>query len=142
MSKRRANERLNPIKLSLEVDQEQLHVLDSVSETLPPNLKCILPILAAVRKECGGVYIPPHRRSVPVNQAFFDALFVYEKMKLTTSNRPDRPAISKAPRRRRKPWALTLRRDLHRMFFSSDRNRFKQMRSCQQILVSVNLLCL
>lgn len=58
MSQRNSAENQGPVRPALEIDEEQLQILRSAPELLPPSLKCIAPLLESIRKERGGVTIP------------------------------------------------------------------------------------
>lgn len=65
MSKRRAEKDISLQDLALHVDEEQLKTLHSVPEILPSNLRCIAPLLEAIRRAY-ACPVTPHKRSLPV----------------------------------------------------------------------------
>ena len=139
MSKRKTTEGQEQERLALNVDEEQLAALQLVPQNLHPNLKCLEPLLESIRKAYSGT-IPPHKRSLPVNQSLYDALYVYEKMKLICSNRLGKQPISSEPLRWRKPCSLTSKIMIHHTSSISNLIKWNHDGVCQHTLVSENLL--
>lgn len=66
MSKRKSSGDRAGYPSSLELDEEQIAALELMSDSLDPSMKCLGPVLDAMRKACSDV-IPPHKRVLPVN---------------------------------------------------------------------------
>lgn len=52
------------MSISLDLDEEQIAALQLLSDNLPPNLRCLVPIIESIRE--GYSDVPPHKRPLPV----------------------------------------------------------------------------
>ena len=68
MSKRKSSNDASRDLPFIELDQEQVAALERVPDSLHPNLKCLVPVLDAIRKAYTDE-VAPHRRVLPVTTA-------------------------------------------------------------------------
>ena len=80
MSKRKSLSDYSEAPKALTLDEEQLAALQSLSETLHPGLKCLLPVFETICQAHDDV-VPPHRRALPVNITYVALIDVYTKIK-------------------------------------------------------------
>ena len=111
MYKRKSLSDQSELPIALKLDEEQIEALQLIKDTLNPSLKCLLPVLETIRKAHDDVFIPPHRRALPVNATTLHGL----KTELRFS-RLAKQLISSALPPRRKCWELISRKMMNRMF--------------------------
>ena len=85
MSKRKSSGDRSESPLSLELDEEQIAALQLVPDSLHPSLKCLVPVLNAIRKAYSDV-IPAYKRALPVNTVILHDLKKYTDILVDSSS--------------------------------------------------------